>query len=101
MTLINLLLLSKNETNHYCWIKNLSRLLSSQVDKHDGRKYFCHRCLNPFNTQSSLDKHLEYCNNHEAVKMEVPINEDGSPQFFGLKNRNRKMELPFVVYAGF
>ena len=67
VTVINLLLLSKDETNHYCWIKNLSRLLSSQVDKHDGRKYFCHRCLNPFNTQSSLDKHLECCSNHEAV----------------------------------
>ena len=101
VTVINLLLLHKDEMNHYCWIKNLSRLLSSQVDKHDGRKYFCHRCLNPFNTQSSLDKHLEFCSNHQAVKMTVPINEDGSPQFFGFKNRNRKMEVPFVVYADF
>ena len=43
-----LLLIKEEEVNHYCLVKNLSRLLSSQVSKHDGKKYFCMRCLNPF-----------------------------------------------------
>ena len=30
------------------------------------------RCLNPFWTPKSLEKHSEYCRNHEAVKIEMP-----------------------------
>ena len=51
-----LLLIKEEEVNHYCLVKNLSRLLSSQVSKHNGKKYFCKRCLNPFNNQKALDK---------------------------------------------
>ena len=31
---IDLLLISKGETTHYCWVKSKSRLLSSQVSKY-------------------------------------------------------------------
>ena len=48
-----LLLIKEEGVNHYCLVKNLSRLLSSQVSKHDGKKYFCMRCLNPFNNQKA------------------------------------------------
>ena len=58
--------------NHYYLIKDLSRLLSSQVSKHHGKKYFCKRCLNPFNNQKALDKHKEYCGNHEGVRIIMP-----------------------------
>ena len=30
---VNLLLISKGENRHYCWIKNVSRLLTSQISK--------------------------------------------------------------------
>ena len=36
-SVINLLIISNRETNHYCWIKNMSRLLSSQVNNHQHR----------------------------------------------------------------
>ena len=65
-------LIKEEGVNHYCLVKNLSRLLSSQVSKHNGKKYFCKRCLNPFNNQKALDKHEEYCSNHEAVKIIMP-----------------------------
>ena len=64
---IRLVLIEKDGVKHYCLVKNLSRLLSSQVSKQNGKKYFCDRCLNPFWCEESLNKHLEYCNNHEAV----------------------------------
>ena len=41
---IILLLIEKQ----YCLVKNLSRLLSSQVSNHNGEHHFCLRCLNPF-----------------------------------------------------
>lgn len=42
---INLLLIEDKETNHFhfAWIKNLSRLTSSQLSKHRGKKHICNR----------------------------------------------------------
>ena len=92
-----LLLIKEEEVNHYCLVKNLSRLLSSQVSKHDGKKYFCMRCLNPFNNQKALDKHEEYCSNHEAVKIIMP--KKGTMLRF--ENYHRGEKVPFVIYADF
>ena len=92
-----LLLIKEEGVNHYCLVKNLSRLLSSQVSKHNGKKYFCKRCLNPFSTQKALDKHEEYCGNHEAVKINMP--EKGTMLKF--KNYHRGEKVPFVIYADF
>lgn len=33
---------------HYVWIKNLSRLVSTQLSKHNGKKFICDRCLHFF-----------------------------------------------------
>ena len=99
---INLLLTSTEETNHYCWIKNMSRLLSSQINKHNGAIVFCHRCLNSFQSNKSLEKHIEYCSNNEEVAIKMPsIDENGNPPNIYFKNYNRKMRVPFVVYADF
>ena len=92
-----LLLIKEEEVNHYCLVKNLSRLLSSQVSKHDGKKYFCMRCLNPFNNQKALDKHEEYCSYHEAVKIIMP--KKGTMLRF--ENYHRGEKVPFVIYADF
>ena len=94
---VNLLLISDEEKQHYCLIKSMSRLLSSQTSKRNGVQYYCMRCLNPFHSQESLDKHLEYCNAYEAVKTEMP--EVGTALKF--KNYNRSMRVPFIVYADF
>ena len=67
-----ILLLIEKKVKHYCLVKNLSRLLSSQASNHDGKHYFCLRCLNPFWCQEALDKHKEYCNEYEAVKIKLP-----------------------------
>ncbi|XP_076636189.1 uncharacterized protein LOC143349115 [Colletes latitarsis] len=39
---VNLLYLEgANDVGHFAWIKNLSRLVCTQLSKHNGRKYFC------------------------------------------------------------
>ena len=58
---INLLLLSDEKSSHYFLIKNLSRLISSQVNKRKNKTYFCQRCINSFGKEELLQKHLEYC----------------------------------------
>jgi len=35
--------LQDDNVGHFAWIKNLSRLVSSQLNKHNGKKYFCDR----------------------------------------------------------
>ena len=37
---IRLMLIEENGVEHYCLVKNQSRLLSSQVSKHNGKKIF-------------------------------------------------------------
>ena len=73
---IRLMLIEKDGVQHYCLVKNVSRLLSSQVSKHKEKSYFCDRCLNPFWCEQSLNKHLEYCKKHKAVKIEMPKKDD-------------------------
>ena len=103
---INLLLIADEETNHFCWIKNMSRLLSSGINNHQHKRYFCYRCLNSFKSEKSLEKHTEYCQNNEEVKIEMPMIKDDEGKFLGpeyiyFKNHYKKQRVPFVVYADF
>ena len=94
---IDLLLISNDETNHYCWIKSMSRLINSQKYKHRRKRFYCERCLLSFKTQKSLDTHTEYCKDHSAIKITLP--KKGTMLKF--KNWNHSMRVPFVIYADF
>ena len=94
---INLLLISNDKTNHYCWIKSMSGLLNSQKYKRRHKRYYCERCLLSFKTQKSLDTHSEYCKDHDAIKITLP--KKGTMLKF--KNWNHSMRVPFVIYADF
>ena len=92
---IKLVLIEKDGVKHYCLVNNLSRLLSSQISKYNGKKYFCDRCLNLFNCEKSLNKHLEYCGEYEAVKIKLP--KKGTLLKF--INYHRGERVPFVIYV--
>ncbi|XP_074041973.1 uncharacterized protein [Leptinotarsa decemlineata] len=100
---VNLLLIQDNydesETSvryHYVWIKNLSRLLSKQLSKEHGQKYFCDRCLHYFRSQEKLEKHTEYCQRINETAIKMP--EEGK-NIIKFKNHKNKERAPFVVYA--
>lgn len=94
---VDLLLISNEATSHYCLIKNLSRLLSSQSSSRDHARIYCRRCLNDFDNEKAIAKHQMYCNNHDAVRPELP--KPGSMLSFG--RFNGSMRVPFIVYADF
>ena len=94
---IILMLIEKDGVKHYTWVKNISRLLSSQVSNHKEKHYFCLRCLNHFWTPKSLEKHSEYCRNHEAVKIEMP--EKGKNDILKFKNYCNSEKVSFIIYA--
>ena len=99
---IDLLLISKGKTTHYCRVKNKSRLLSSQVSKHKSSRFFCDRCINHFSNKPALEKHLEYCSNNKTARIEFPKHKDKDgkeldfPVFLKFKNFNRSMRVPFL-----
>ena len=67
------------------------------MPKNNRKHYFCLRCLNPFWCQESLNRHQEYCNEYEGVKIELP--EKGTMLTF--KNYHKQEKVPFIVYADF
>ena len=94
---IVLLLIKDGEKSHYCLVKNISALLSSQINNHKGTRYYCLNCFNSFKSPDSLDKHKEYCYNNECVKISMP------PQntFLSFKNFRYSEKAPFAIYADF
>ena len=88
---INLLLISNEEKKHYCLIKDLRSLLSSQTSKH--HTHYCMNCLLGFDSEESLSKHQLYCFTHKLVRIELPV-EGVKIQF---SNYNRSMRVPFVI----
>ena len=94
---IILLLIKDGDNSHYCLVKNISALLSSQINKHKGTCNICLNCFNGFNTQDSLNKHKEYCYNNECVKINMPP----SGSFLEFKNFIHSEKAPFAIYADF
>ena len=94
---IILLLIKQGENSHYCLVKNLSRLLSSQISKHNGQVYFCLNCFNSYQTQEKLDHHKEYCSEKESIKLTMPPPES----YLKFKNFVHRERGPFTIYADF
>ena len=91
---INLFL---HDDNHYCMVKNISRLVSSQTSKHKEPKHFCLNCMNGFSADKILTAHQEACLKRKP-QTEVFPNPGETTKF---KNYERLHDVPFVVYADF
>ena len=84
--------------SHYCLVKNMSALVSSQVSKRKAKKYVCDFCLCPFGAQRLLDAHTEYCSKHYAVNTVMPVPGRNTLKF---KNIQNTVECPIKIYADF
>ena len=94
---ITLLLIKDGENSHYCFVKNLSALLASQINNHKGSCNICLNCLNGFNTKDSLNKHMEYCYNNDCVKINMPP----PNTYLKFNNFPYSEKAPFTIYADF
>lgn len=93
---VNLLLLVDGENSHYCWIKNLSALVGTQLSKRQNKKFICDGCLIFFRNESSLNNHLQHgCN---KVKCVLPNKKNTILKF---KNYSNKERVPFIIYCDF
>ena len=83
---------------HYSVVKDLSRLISTQLSKKKQKKYICSRCLNAFGSPKTLQTHIEYCQNHDHQHHVYP-NKNNDTLYF--KQYQKLHKIPFVVYADF
>ena len=86
-----------HDDNHYCVVKNLSRLVSSQYSKHKESKHFCLKCMNGFSTDEILKAHQELCFEHKTQTNMYPKPGETAK----LKNFERIHEIPAVFYSDF
>ncbi|XP_077258529.1 uncharacterized protein LOC143895350 [Temnothorax americanus] len=95
---VNLLYLSDSRNNsnggHFACIKNLSRLLGSQLNRSKNMKYICDRCLHYFHSREKLSAHSVDCGKMNDCAIVLP-NDDNKWLFF--RDHSRKERLPFVV----
>ncbi|XP_044741961.1 uncharacterized protein LOC123302932 [Chrysoperla carnea] len=81
---------------HYVWIKNLSRLVSSQLNKDSHKKYFCERCLHYFYSEEKLNAHYEICKQVNDCVIRMPKTGENILKFKNFKN---KQKTPFIIYS--
>ena len=94
---IVLLLLKDGENSHYCLVKNISALLTIQLNKRKSKFYYYLNCLNGYDEEEKLDKHKEYCSEKECIKINMPPK--GTYLQFNKFSNTEK--APFAIYADF
>lgn len=88
----NLLYIESEGKGHYCFIKNLLKLVRSQLTNHRGKIVLCESCLQIFKSEKLLKKH--YCSKFLQV---LPK----SNTYLMFKNFERQQKIPFIIYADF
>lgn len=104
----DLLLISDNKgRSHYTYIKDLSRLINSQLSKHMSKTILCKRCFTHYQgvgCEQRLENHKLFCNDSKTkfVKPIMPEcdNEGVVPILKFCKPQN-SIRLPVVFYADF
>ena len=70
---IDLFLYEEDGKFHYSLIKNISRLIRSQItSRTDEPIQICKRCFSHFTKKELLDKHIEYCSNNQTAVAKMP-----------------------------
>ncbi|KYM95694.1 hypothetical protein ALC62_13660 [Cyphomyrmex costatus] len=87
---VNLLYVEDDIAGHFVLIKDLSRLVSSQISKKEHKKYFCD------SSSSKLELHSTDCGKLNDCAIRLPSEDD---KWLKFKNHCRKERVPFVVYA--
>ncbi|KAF2898595.1 hypothetical protein ILUMI_07580 [Ignelater luminosus] len=83
----------------WCWIKNLSRLVSKQTFNRQHKVWICERCLHYFHSEDKLQKHEVDCSEINECRVQMPYKEEDKTIKF--KNLSHALRVPFIIYADF
>lgn len=98
--LINLLYFVDEGKKHYCYVKDLSRLLSNQSNEKNShhKNLVCPYCLqfstNSGHSEAAMKKHQEYCISGQRCNMP-------KDDFIKFKHYNNIIKCPIRIYADF
>jgi hypothetical protein len=89
-----------NGNSHYAYIKDLSKLIHKQMDKHDGRTYICRACFSHYQSEEALKEHRRSCAKFKEAIAVMPST-DHYKNFakFELADRKKKEFVPYTIYA--
>ena len=83
---------------HYALVKNKCRLLNCQSSSKTNKKFYCHHCLNPFQSEKAYKNHLEKgCMASEGQQTKMPDKDT----YIEFEKHNTKLPCPFVIYGDF
>ena len=91
---LDLLLYECNGIQHYTTIKNVSRLVSSQLSNDNCATYCCKKCLYGYSTKELLDAHAKDCCHAQRTKFP----KDPRCRFTNIR---KQLPTPLVVFADF
>ena len=94
---MNLLLITENENKHYVLIKDFNTFMFYPT-KHHGMKHFSIYCLQHFNSEDILSKHMSNC---FVINGEQSIKTPKKRSLIKFENHYRQLQVPFVIYADF
>ena len=98
---VDLLLLEKGASSHYCWIKSFSRFARQPSDHKNYAKHYCHYCIQGFASKEKLQAHLTHgCQEITEARPVLPEPESDKA-YVKFKNFDKQHKAPFVVYADF
>ena len=95
---VDLLYLTRNNESHWCFTKNLNRLLH-RTNGGSHAYHFCRYCLQGFTSSKVLRRHLEYCSIHGAQHTTLPVK--GKDDILKFSDYAKQLPVPFVIYADF
>lgn len=78
--------------HHFCYIKNLSRVVSTQLSKNFHKRFICDRCLNYFLNESTIAFYTVLCMKENEFKMKF-----SKELHVKLKKIVFKEKVPFVI----
>jgi hypothetical protein len=100
--MIDLILISDKERQHYCWIKNMSRLVAQRT-KNCQKSLICRWRISHFTHQQEIhDKHIAMCRGLKKTPQadRMPTEKKGN-DIYQFKNWKRRMQVPYYFVADF
>ena len=99
---IDLLYIHTDDNSHYVLIKDLSRLVRSQITNRQHAHFICIRCLRFCTSERVLKKHMESCVRHRAQATYFPMKDDPKGRDkVSFKSTEFQLPLPFYFVADF
>lgn len=103
---VNLLFIADNIKTHFCLIRNMSRLIRSQLSKHSSTKFICDGCLIFFNDELQLENHMKHDCNHIMTKLpslhHSKIDKQGNivaSNILKFQDFEKSLKIPFTFYC--